>query len=139
VAFTFRGFGAMHYGERDHRADGSFVTTLWIVAAYVPLVPLHSKRVRYTGEVTYRALFPRRARVLIEKTEPHWGQVASVYAFFAVELAIFITARVKESWWIALPGILLLGLPWLLRRRSLERAKAGAARVEMGFGPEAGG
>src|ERR1700676_5503374 len=117
MAFTVRGFGAMDYGRRDFRPDGSYVTTLWFVCLYVPVIPIHSKRVRPTGEVKYYALFPKRTYYLLEKTKPNLKQVASVYGWFAVELAIFITAKVEDSWLIAIPGILLVGVPFLLRRR----------------------
>ena len=136
MAFTVRGFGAMNYGQRDFRPDGSYVTTLWVVCLYLPVIPIHSKRVRPTGEVKYHALFPKRTYHLLEKTKPNLNQVASVYAWFAVELAIFITAKVQESWWIAVLGILLIGLPFLLRKRAIDRMKAESARLEMGFSPE---
>lgn len=136
MAFTVRGFGAMNYGRRDFHPDGSYVTTLWVVCLYLPVIPIHSKRVRPTGEVKYHALFPKRTYRLLEKTKPNLNQVASVYAWFAVELAIFVTAKVQESWWIAVPGILLIGLPFLLRKRAIDLMKAESARLEMGFSPE---
>jgi len=136
MAFTFRGFGALNYGQREFRPDGSYVTTLWVVCLYVPVIPIHSKRIRRTGEVKYHALFPRRTYSLLLKTKPNPKQVASVYAWFGAELAIFVAARVWESWWIAVPGILLIGLPFLLRKRALDRMKAETARKEMGFAPE---
>ena len=135
MAFTFRGIGTMHYGKRDFRPDGSFVTTLWFVVLYVPVVPISGKRIRLSGEVKYYALRPSRALVLMEKMKPNGRQVLSVYAWFAAELAIFVTAKMQESWWIAAPGFLLLGLPWLLRRRALGRVKAEVLRRQMGFSP----
>lgn len=136
MAFTFRGIGAMHYGKRDFRPDGSYVTTLWFVVLYVPIVPIHSKRMRPTGEVKYYGIRSRRTYQLLEKTSPNLKQVVSVYAWFYTELASFISAKLLESWWMAIPGFLLLGLPWVLRRRALERMKAESARLAMGFAPE---
>jgi hypothetical protein len=136
MAFTFRGIGAMHYGKRDFRPDGSYVTTLWFVLLYVPIAPIHSKGLRPTGEVKYYGIRPRRTQLLLEKTPPNSKQVLSVYAWFAVELASFIGAKLLELWWIAIPGVLLLGLPWVLRRRALERVKAASERMAMGFSPE---
>ena len=136
MAFTFRGIGALNYGKRDFRPDGSYVTTLWFVLAYLPIVPIHSKRIVPTGKVEYYALRPRRTCILQEKTKPNRTQVLSVYLWFAAELAIFITADMRKEWWIAIPGVLLLGLPWLLRSRAMERMKAEAARKDMGFAPE---
>jgi len=126
----------MHYGKRDFQPDGSYVTTLWFVCCYVPIVPIQSKRIKPTGEVTYYALQPRRKHILLEKTRPNWTQVLSVYAWFAAELASFIAAKILGLWWIAIPGVLLLGLPWVLRRRALERVKAASERTAMGLSPE---
>jgi hypothetical protein len=136
MAFTVRGFGALNYGQREFRPDGSYVTTLWVVCLYVPVIPLHSKRIRPTGEVKYYALFPRRTYSLLQKTKPNLKQVASIYAWFGAELAIFVTAKVLQSWLIAVPGILLIGLPFLLRKGALNRMRAETIRKEMGFTPE---
>jgi hypothetical protein len=136
MAFTFRGVGAMHYGERDYRSDGSHLTTLWFVLFYVPIIPIHTKRIRVTGEVKYYALRPSRTLILLEKTKPDLTQVISAYAWFAAGLAIFITAKIHANWWIAVPGILLLGLPWVLRRRARERMALQSERAAMGFSPE---
>jgi hypothetical protein len=135
MAFTFRGIGTMHYGKREFRADGSFVTTLWFVFLYVPVVPLNSFRLLPTGTSKYYGLRRSQVLQLIEKTKPNRSQVLSVYAWFAVELAIFIAAKLQDSWWIAIPGILLLGLPWWLRRRAVDRVKAESLRREIGFSP----
>jgi hypothetical protein len=136
MAFTVRGIGAMHYGKRDFRPDGSYVTTLWFVVAYVPIVPIQSKRWRSTGQTKFYGLGTRRTYVLIEKTKPHLQQVLSTYAFFAVEVALFIAAMKLDNWWLALPGLLLLGVPFLLRKRAHEEMKAQSERVAMGFSPE---
>lgn len=135
MAFTFRGIGTMDYGQREFRADGSYVTTLWFVFLYLPIVPIHSKRIRATGEVKYYSMRPRMTYVLHEKTKPNRAQVLSTYAWFASVLAIFITAKLQDSWWIAVPGAVLLLLPWLLRKQALARVKAEAARKELGFSP----
>jgi len=136
LAFTFRGFGAMHYGQCDFRSDGSYVTTLWFVCAYLPVLPIHSKRTRATGKVKYYSMHPKMTYAVLEKTKPHLKQVASVYGWFGLELVIFITATFQHSWWIALPGVLLVGLPFLLRKRAIDRVKAASLRREMGFSPE---
>jgi hypothetical protein len=136
MAYTFHGFGAMDYGQRDFCPDGSYVTTTWFVCFYVPIVPIRSKRLRPTGEVKYFSTRAKRMFSALEKTGPNPKQVASVYAFFAMEIAIYITAVVHDSLLFAIPGIPLLGLPWLLRRRAINRMKATMARQAMGFSPE---
>jgi hypothetical protein len=91
---------------------------------------------RPTGEVKYYGIQPRRTHLLLEKTGPNLKQVVSVYAWFYAELASFISAKLLESWWMAIPGFLLLGLPWVLRRGASERMKAESARQAIGFAPE---
>jgi hypothetical protein len=135
MAFTFRGIGTMNYGQREFRPDGSYITTLWFVCFYVPIVPIHSKRIAPSKETKFYGMRSSRTYFLYEKTKPHKAQVFAVYGFFAGVLFFFITAKVMESWWIAIPGILLLGLPWLLRKRALDRMKAESERRELGLTP----
>jgi len=37
MPYTFNGFGTTYYGQRDAAVDGSYVTTLWVTALWVPL------------------------------------------------------------------------------------------------------
>ena len=136
MAFTFRGIGTLQYGQRDFRPDGSYVTTLWFVFLYLPVVPLNSKRICPTRQVVYYSMRPRMTYEMLEKTRPNRAQVLAVYAWFTVELAIFITARIEHAWWVTIPGIALLGLPWLLRKRAMDRVRSTSKRMQMGFSPE---
>lgn len=45
MAYWVNGVGTIHYGRTDPWPDGSYVTTKWIVALFVPLLPLGSYRV----------------------------------------------------------------------------------------------
>ena len=42
MPYTFNGFGTKYYGRREAAEDGSYVTTMWITALYVPILPLGS-------------------------------------------------------------------------------------------------
>lgn len=44
MAFTVNGIGAHYYGTR-WLLDGTYLTTKWLVFAFVPIVPLGSVRV----------------------------------------------------------------------------------------------
>ncbi len=136
MAYTVRGIGAMHYGRCDFRADGSYVTTLWFVFLYLPIVPIRSLRMRKTGRVKYYGIQPRSEIEILEKTKPHRGQVLRTYAFFAVGLVIFFTAALAHAFWLAVPGAALVALPWLLQRRAVERVRAAAEREKSGFSAE---
>jgi hypothetical protein len=53
MGLIVHGIGLMTYGQRDFWPDGSFVTTEWFVLAWVPLIPICSKRVSYTRGSDY--------------------------------------------------------------------------------------
>jgi len=133
MAYTVRGIGAMQYGRCDFRADGSYVTTLWFVVLYLPIIPMRSLRMRKTGRVKYYGIQPRSEVEVVEKTRPHRRQILRTYAFFATGLVIFLTAALMHAYWLALPGAALAALPWLLRRRAKERVRAAVEREKMGF------
>src|SRR6202035_1076193 len=52
MPYTFNGFGTKYYGQREPGEDGSYVTTLWVTALWIPLLPLGSYRVRPVGKGT---------------------------------------------------------------------------------------
>lgn len=41
---TLNGFGTTYYGHRDYRPDGSYIATEWIVAFWIPIIPIGSFR-----------------------------------------------------------------------------------------------
>lgn len=45
MAFVIHGIGTMVYAQRDYWPDGSYITTEWFVLAWVPIIPLYSKRI----------------------------------------------------------------------------------------------
>jgi hypothetical protein len=54
---TFNGFGTRYYGAKSKQADGSYITTKWITAAWLPLLPIHSLRVRKVGKGGWGVFF----------------------------------------------------------------------------------
>jgi len=102
---SHNGCGTTTYGKRDFLADGSFVTTKWIIFLYIPLLPLCSMRVRLVDRrrlpdhwlaSLFLALggvlaFSRSANYVIHsKTRPALLQVLYVYLFV---VAFFL------AWW----------------------------------------
>ncbi|MBZ5604658.1 MAG: hypothetical protein LAO79_20360 [Acidobacteriia bacterium] len=53
VSLVIHGIGTMVYGERDYWPDGSFVTTEWFVLAWIPIIPICSKRISYRQDNPY--------------------------------------------------------------------------------------
>lgn len=133
MAYTFRGIGAMHYGKRDFRADGSYVTTLWFVALYVPIIPLKSIRMRRTQETKYYSTQRVPVYAAVQEPKLNLAQVSMTYAWFAIEVTLLLVAKLRDSIWPMIPAIVILGIPWILRRRAKERLLMEMERREMGF------
>ena len=101
---TFQGFGTTHVGESARRADGSYVTTEWVVVLLVPLIPLRSVRLRpleykdeRSGPIVSRTL---RYEVL-ERLPVQWGQVVKVYAALVAFVALvgfIVSVAVTQRW-----------------------------------------
>jgi hypothetical protein len=84
MAFMFQGIGTTFYGQRDFRADGTYVTTEWVVVFFVPIFPRHSLRVRHLGlnGPRFQSGFASSQRyAVLEKTPPSWKQVVYVYGY----------------------------------------------------------
>jgi len=130
MAFTFHGIGTMVYGERDYWPDGSFVTTEWIIIAWVPLLPVISKRIGYTrnsdyatydasGYWVYQTLPLNRRQVLFT-----YGWVVSLVAPFVVwgNFQDALTKQVgdedKAAGLLLLTAAMVVVFPYLLRRRA---------------------
>jgi hypothetical protein len=126
----------MHYGRCEFRSDGSYVTTLWFVVLYLPIVPIHSLRMRKTGRIKYYGMRPASEVEVLEKSKPHRMQVLRTYALFSVGLVMFLSAALSHAFWLAIPGAALAALPWLLRNRAMERVKAAVEREKSGFSAE---
>jgi hypothetical protein len=80
LAETLNGFGTKLYGRRNPAADGSFLTTKWVVLFWIPLIPLKSLRVKYVGETTILFGWSRKYFVLSE-SRCDIRQVMYTYSF----------------------------------------------------------
>jgi hypothetical protein len=91
MAYTLNGIGTTFYGQRDFRADGTFITTEWLVLVYVPLIPFRSLRVRYQGPGEHRwylGFGSSDSYAICEKRfPPHWKQVLYTYDYVALLVA----------------------------------------------------
>jgi len=142
MPFAFNGFGTAFCGQCDFRPDGSFVTTEWITAAYVPLIPLRSLRLARTREqdvnlVVYRS----ESYSILDRLPVLWPQVLRVYAFMACavvwwiflvwlfffRLALMSGDNVPVIMLLMLLFVCLLGLPLI---GVVWRLRASAARCD---------
>jgi hypothetical protein len=136
-AANVNGFGTTYYGERDYREDGSYVTTEWVVAFFLPLYPVRSHRLRpvEASDICIPGLYQHESYIYYDTTRPHMGQVFLTYlAAFAftviwIPAAVVAAVRVEEGpYCINLILIIVAAafLPMLalagLRHRSKRRA-----------------
>ncbi len=81
MAFTFQGIGTTFYGQRGFRADGSYITTEWIVLCYIPVVPMRSLRVLAKGSESLGALYHKQNYAVLEERQLSWKQVLCTYFY----------------------------------------------------------
>jgi hypothetical protein len=78
MPFAFNGFGTRYYGSRDKGPDGSYITTEWVAALFVPLIPLVSYRV-LPVETGRNFVFYYSQDYLRKPIPMCWKQVRNVY------------------------------------------------------------
>jgi hypothetical protein len=83
MGLVFHGIGTAVYGERDYWPDGSYVTTEWFVIAWMPIIPLYSKRISYTQNSDYAKYDAREGFYIYETTGVHLRQAIFVYLWLA--------------------------------------------------------
>jgi hypothetical protein len=100
MPYTLNGCGTSYYGNRYPAEDGSYVTTLWVTALWVPLLPLGSYRVRPIGKgtnvVVYNSQNYQTVRVPL-----CWPQVRNVYLCITPILALILYFGWPDiqKWW----------------------------------------
>ena len=105
---SINGVGRTLYGRRDFDADGSYITTRWLIFVFFPISPAESLRVINHGFGSYEVL---------EELPVCWPQVLLTYAYvYALLPVIFHFADkfkfghsatlISLASWAALPTIL---------------------------------
>jgi hypothetical protein len=142
VGRSHNGFGTTIYGKRDFLADGSFITTKWVIFFWIPIIPLSSMRVRLAkqaqppdhwlaslflalgGLLAFRS---SASYIVYSKRRPVLQQVIYIYAF---------VLALGFAWWNfgSSPKILnlatvclLVALPFILRKFAGSRTEEAGA------------
>jgi hypothetical protein len=136
MPFTFNGIGTSNYGARDFQPDGSYVTTEWFVFVYVPVIPFRSQRIVPNGKNKNYVVYASSGYSILEKTGINVTQVLSVYGWFAAVILPVWAAATLDLWWLAIPSVLVLFAPWLLRKRAIRSMVEQYKRTQMGLGTE---
>jgi hypothetical protein len=87
-AYNFYGVGTKLYGHSNKLSDGSYTVTKWIVALYLPVLPLGSYRIlakRRTGMIGYSA-------ASVHKSEPVFLDVQQVIITYLISIPILALA-----------------------------------------------
>jgi len=101
MASSIAGFGTRFVGQRDYQSDGSYVTTEFVTALYLPLVPLRSFRVVETGYGGGASAGYFKTTYLAHPRPLCWAQVATIYATIVLCTVSFVLymgySRATES------------------------------------------
>lgn len=120
LSFSLHGLGTTTCGKRDFEADGSFITTKWIIFLWIPVVPLKSLRVIPIVERSKSPLWSRQEYRTIGEFRPNLRQVAFTYlyeiGFICAALRLFFTIGSLTPFYAVIA--LWACVPWLLRRIS---------------------
>lgn len=103
--FTLNGFGVRLYGRRDPHPDGSFISTLYLTALFVPLLPLAAYRVFQQEGNRY---------LFLGKVPLSRGQRFYLKAVAAAAVLALVATGVQDY----------LGSPSRLAGQALEQARA---------------
>src|ERR1700722_2534230 len=133
------GFGTEYFGQREVQPDGFYVTTEFVTAFGIPLVPLRSQQVREIGpEISRRGgggWFIRQ-QYEVRAAPTHWRQAANVYlgtmGFIVALVLVFVSmalilsdidngpaARVIQIALLGLALVMIAAVVYAIRRRKI--------------------
>lgn len=84
MAGSINGIGTTYYGQCDFDRDGSFITTKWVIMAFVPIVPTSSIRVQFADS----GFFSGTTYDVIEEVPLHGVQVMKTWAYVIGMIAL---------------------------------------------------
>ena len=149
MPWSFNGFGTEYLGQRELQPDGSYVTTEFVTALGIPLIPLGSRRVREIGTASFGpgvVGWTSKRPYEVTAVPTNWRQVLNVYlGAMGVLVTVFLTlaspalfvAATESDPVVRLVGITLLilaGVAIAAVVYAIRRRKAGlrAAWSKMG-------
>ena len=145
MAFMLHGIGTMEYGKRDFWPDGSFVTTQWFVILFIPILPLVSKRVSFTGSPNY-VTYDTSGKYVYDPSVLNVKQVLSMYGWLGSLIGTIVMMGALDDIISKKGGDadmavglclgclpIILALPYVLRRRAKKRMAQEWERERLGF------
>jgi len=135
------GIGTRYYGATDHRPDGSFVTTKWLLVFWMPVWPLCSLRVKVTragnwwGRAAhYEDLCEAPLDKRFVRRTYAWLLIPTALLFITLCLAMGLPAEndIKDDLVLLFATLLMIGLGfWMAVFPSLYRpAHASSGRTK---------
>ena len=82
MPYSINGFGTTYYGHREEEPDRSYITTCWITAIFLPLVPIGSYRIWPSNESSRFTIVGVPGEYLVRRTPLNLRQIANVYLVF---------------------------------------------------------
>lgn len=131
MAANVCGWGTSLYGKRDFRKDGSYITTEWVILAFIPIIPMKSLRVIHLGSETSVGLgvnWESKHKV-IEILPVNRKQMAFTYAYASILLlAVWFSYQIPKE--VGANKTMLLNMP-LFAICWIPRLMRGYARKKM--------
>jgi hypothetical protein len=86
---TFQGFGTLYYGWR-HRADRTATATKWVVAFWLPLLPLRRQRIRVLTDFSRDLGQPVLIQYMTQRvaTQENYFQIVEELPLSFMEIAV---------------------------------------------------
>jgi hypothetical protein len=152
MPWSIYGFGTEYFGQRELQRDGSYVTTEFLTALGIPLVPLGSQRVRKDGLESFGPSvigWTSQQGYEVRAAPMNWREALNVYLgamgllitiLLALASPILLVAATDTDPVVRLTGITLLVVAavaiaaavYLVRRRN---ARLRAEWAKMGSRP----
>lgn len=121
--FSIHGFGIGFYGASNFQQDGTYTTTIWLILAYFPIMPLSGAKV----VCTQKGNIPPFRLLHFEPAPINWAQVRRVWLFTSAlwfgEIQILLYSESADSgliYLVAYPCFMAL-LVYLLRSNAKEK------------------
>ncbi len=97
MLFTANGCGTRYYGKRDVLSDGSYITTLFVVFLWFPVLPLRSYRV-LPGRSKMAHILIHNKEYLATKVQLNILQILNVYlTAFSIVIGAGILMQLLEN------------------------------------------
>jgi hypothetical protein len=95
---TLAGFGTGFVGRTDRRPDGSYITTEWLILAFLPVFPLRSYRVWRNRARDLNLVVYQSEAYFVQPVPVCKRQVAKMYGILVAVPAVTLAVVLFVGW-----------------------------------------